>query len=55
MVIHCQAGLSRSPGIALGLCEVFSWGSVTELEQKHSMANAWVRKELVRVGRELIT
>jgi predicted protein tyrosine phosphatase len=52
LIIHCQAGLSRSPGIAIGLCELFSWCNISDLEQKHSMANAWVRRELVRIGAE---
>ena len=55
VVIHCHAGLSRSPGIAMGLSELFAWGSTTDLQQQHPMANAWVRKELVRVGRGAIT
>ena len=51
IVIHCQAGLSRSPGVAMGLCELFSWGAVPE--ENYPLCNQWVRRELVRVGRLL--
>jgi predicted protein tyrosine phosphatase len=51
IVIHCQAGLSRSPGIAIGLCELFEWGSTSELEEQHPLWNKLVRRELVRTGR----
>ena len=52
IVIHCRAGLSRSPGIALGLCDVFSW-PLGEMEREHPLCNKWVRKELARIGREM--
>jgi predicted protein tyrosine phosphatase len=51
IVIHCMAGQSRSPGIALGLCELFAW-DVAGLEAQHPLWNTWVRQELVRVGRQ---
>jgi predicted protein tyrosine phosphatase len=51
IVIHCQAGFSRSPGIAVGLCAVFGWDSPAELQQKHPLCNNWVRDELIRAGR----
>jgi predicted protein tyrosine phosphatase len=54
VVIHCRAGLSRSPGIAAGLCELFSWGSADDLQKKHSLCNRFVRRELVRVGRGIL-
>jgi predicted protein tyrosine phosphatase len=50
VVIHCMAGQSRSPGVALGLCELFAW-DVAGLEAEHPLWNTWVRQELVRVGR----
>ena len=53
VVIHCHAGLSRSPGIAIGLCELFSWGPAGEIEQQHPMWNRRVRREVVRAGREV--
>ena len=55
MVVHCQGGMSRSPGIAAGLCELFAWGSAAAWEKSHPLWNKWVRGELVRVGREMIT
>jgi predicted protein tyrosine phosphatase len=53
IVIHCMAGQSRSPGIAMGLCELFSW-DLGDLEERHPLWNTWVRSELVRVGREVM-
>jgi hypothetical protein len=54
IVIHCHAGMSRSPGIAMALCELFGFRSATTWERSHPMWNKWVRGELVRVGRELL-
>jgi predicted protein tyrosine phosphatase len=52
VVIHCQAGLSRSPGVAMALCELFGWsGASADWEKSHPLLNTWVRKELIRVGR----
>jgi hypothetical protein len=53
IVIHCMAGQSRSPGIALGLCDLFGWG-LGDMEERYPWANPWVRNELVRVGREVL-
>ena len=53
IVVHCKAGQSRSAGIALGLCELFSW-ETSELEERYPFWNPWVRCELVRVGREAL-
>jgi predicted protein tyrosine phosphatase len=53
IVIHCMAGQSRSPGVAMGLCELFSW-DLADLEQQHPLWNTWVRDELVRVGQPLL-
>jgi predicted protein tyrosine phosphatase len=49
IVVHCMAGQSRSPGIALGLCELFSWDP-GDLEERYPFWNPWVRRELVRAG-----
>jgi hypothetical protein len=54
IVVHCLAGLSRSPAVAIGLCEVFGWPLGT-LEGDHPLFNRWIRKELVRVGREVVS
>jgi predicted protein tyrosine phosphatase len=52
IVVHCVAGQSRSPAVAMGICEVFGW-AIGTLEQDHPLWNTYVRLELVRVGREL--
>ena len=54
IVVHCMAGQSRSPGIALGLCDLFSW-EAGDLEERCPFWNPWVRRELVRVGREALS
>jgi predicted protein tyrosine phosphatase len=51
IVVHCLAGLSRSPAVAIGLCEIFGW-PLEDLENTHPLWNKWVRAELVRVGRD---
>ena len=53
IVIHCMAGQSRSPGVAMGLCELFAW-DLADLEQRYPLWNTWVRQELVRIGKELL-
>jgi predicted protein tyrosine phosphatase len=52
IVVHCLAGLSRSPAVAIGVCEVFGW-PIGTLEGEHTLTNKWVRAELVRVGRDI--
>ena len=54
VVVHCKAGQSRSAGIALGLCELFSW-ETRELEERYPFWNPWVRSELVKVGRKALS
>jgi predicted protein tyrosine phosphatase len=46
LVVHCHAGASRSPGVALGLCDRFGWPAAA-LEQNHPFWNRWVRQVLV--------
>lgn len=46
LVVHCQVGVSRSPGVALGLCDRFGW-PVALLEESHPFWNRWVRRVLV--------
>lgn len=45
LVVHCHVGASRSPGVALGLCDVFGWPT-TELESGFPAWNRWVRRVL---------
>jgi predicted protein tyrosine phosphatase len=50
LVVHCTAGLSRSPAVALALGEL--WGhDCTALEEQWPLWNTWVRSELLRLGR----
>jgi predicted protein tyrosine phosphatase len=45
LVIHCHAGASRSPGVALGLCDRLDWPTA-ELESGYPAWNRWVRQVL---------
>jgi predicted protein tyrosine phosphatase len=45
VVIHCNAGVSRSPGVALGLCDMRGWATA-ELERSHPGFNPLVRSVL---------
>jgi len=45
LVVHCHVGASRSPGVALGLCDRLGW-PVEELEQRYPFWNRWVRQTL---------
>ncbi len=42
VVVHCNAGVSRSPGVALGLCDVRGWATAA-LERSHPGWNRLVR------------
>ncbi len=42
IVLHCNMGVSRSPGVALGLCDVRGWATA-ELERAHPGWNRLVR------------
>jgi predicted protein tyrosine phosphatase len=45
IVVHCHAGMSRSPGVALGLCDIRGWATA-ELERSHPGWNRLVRRSL---------
>jgi predicted protein tyrosine phosphatase len=45
IVVHCHAGISRSPGVALGLCDIRGWATA-ELERLHPGWNRLVRTAL---------
>jgi predicted protein tyrosine phosphatase len=47
VVVHCMAGVSRSPGVALGICELRGWPT-DALEQSYPHWNTRVRSELAR-------
>lgn len=46
LVVHCHVGVSRSPGVALGLCDRFGWPAAA-LEESYPFWNRWVRQVLV--------
>lgn len=45
VVVHCNAGVSRSPGVALGLSDLHGWATAA-LERAHPGWNRLVRKTL---------
>lgn len=45
VVVHCNAGVSRSPGVALGLCDIRGWATAA-LERSHPGWNRLVRSVL---------
>ncbi len=50
IVVHCVAGLSRSPGVALAIAELRGMPTA-DLERQHPMWNTWVREQLVAAAR----
>jgi predicted protein tyrosine phosphatase len=42
VMVHCNMGVSRSPGVALGLCDARGWATA-ELERSHPGWNRLVR------------
>jgi len=42
VVLHCNMGVSRSPGVALGLCDLRGWATAA-LERSHPGWNRLVR------------
>jgi predicted protein tyrosine phosphatase len=50
IVVHCNMGMSRSPGVALGLCDLRGWATAA-LERSHPGWNRLVRKTLVETAR----
>lgn len=51
IMIHCVAGVSRSPAIGMALCDLRQW-PLGRMEEEYPLWNSWVRSELVRIGRE---
>jgi predicted protein tyrosine phosphatase len=45
VVVHCNAGVSRSPGVALGVCDLRGWATA-KLERSHPGWNRLVRTVL---------
>jgi predicted protein tyrosine phosphatase len=50
VVVHCNAGVSRSPGVALGLCDIGGWATA-KLERSHPGWNHLVRSTLLQQHR----
>jgi predicted protein tyrosine phosphatase len=42
VVVHCNMGVSRSPGVALGLCDLRGWATAA-IEREHPGWNRLVR------------
>jgi predicted protein tyrosine phosphatase len=51
VMVHCNAGVSRSPGVALGLCDVRGWATAA-LERSHPGWNRLVRAVLADAARD---
>ena len=49
IVLHCNAGMSRSPGVALGLCDLRGWASA-KLERSHPGWNRLVRTVMKEIS-----
>ena len=45
LIVHCNMGVSRSPGIALGLCDAHGWATA-QLERSHPGWNRLVRNTM---------
>ena len=50
IILHCNMGMSRSPGVALGLCDLNGWAT-GELERKHPSWNRLVRTVMRESGK----
>jgi predicted protein tyrosine phosphatase len=48
VVVHCNMGVSRSPGVALGLCDLRGWATAA-LERSHPGWNHLVRTVMSQV------
>ncbi|MDP9278997.1 MAG: hypothetical protein M3P00_06205 [Gemmatimonadota bacterium] len=51
VMVHCNAGVSRSPGVALGLCDIRGWATAA-LERSHPGWNRLVRSVIAAGGKE---
>jgi predicted protein tyrosine phosphatase len=51
VMVHCNAGVSRSPGVALGLCDIRGWATAA-LERSHPGWNRLVRSVIAADGKE---
>ena len=51
VMVHCNAGVSRSQGVALGLCDIRGWATAA-LERSHPGWNRLVRSVIAGEGKE---
>src|ERR1700680_3091225 len=51
VMVHCNRGVSRSPAVALGLCEARGWATA-ELERAHPGWNPLVRTMMNKAATE---
>jgi predicted protein tyrosine phosphatase len=51
VMVHCNAGVSRSPGVALGLCDIRGWATAA-LERSYPGWNRLVRSVIAAGGKE---
>ena len=51
VMVHCNAGVSRSPGVALGLCDIRGWATAA-LERSHPGWNRLVRSVIAGEGKQ---
>lgn len=49
IVVHCNMGVSRSPGVALGLCDLRGWATA-HLERSHPGWNRLVRSVMKEIS-----
>jgi predicted protein tyrosine phosphatase len=49
LIVHCNMGVSRSPGVALGLCDAHGWATAA-LERSHPGWNRLVRSTMRHVA-----
>lgn len=49
VVVHCNMGVSRSPGVALGLCDLRGWATA-KLERSHPGWNRLVRSVMREIA-----
>jgi predicted protein tyrosine phosphatase len=52
VVVHCVGGVSRSPGVALGLCDLRGWPTEA-LERRYPFWNSRVRDVLAAIARPM--
>ena len=53
LVVHCEAGISRSAGSAVALAEIFGLGDADDLARRYPNFNRHVRRALWRAAADL--